>query len=140
MFLRQDAIAHLVIDSLFRGVELGHYETGAFAIMANHVHVLLLPRFLSRLVKSLKGYTAREANRLLGRTGEPFWQRESYDHWVRNSAEFAWITTYIETNPFKVGLVQRTDEYAWSSGNPRWRERLAEASVHKRVNGRDSLA
>jgi hypothetical protein len=26
-----------VIESLFRGVDLGHYELGAFAIMANHV-------------------------------------------------------------------------------------------------------
>ena len=48
---------------------------GAFAVMANHVHVLLLPLISpSRLLKSLKGYTAHEANRILGRTGEPFWR------------------------------------------------------------------
>src|SRR5438552_1921602 len=62
---------------------------GAFAIMANRVHVLLLPRIPpSRLLKSLKGYTAYQANRVLGRTGEPFWQRESYDHWVRSQEEW----------------------------------------------------
>ena len=84
LFLKQERVAQLMVDSLFKGVELGHYRLGAFAIMANHVHVLLLPSVPpSRLLKSLKGHTAREANRLLGRTGEPFWQRESYDHWVR---------------------------------------------------------
>jgi len=125
VFLRQDAIAHLVVDSLFRGVELGHYKLGSFAVLANHVHVLLLPEISpSCLLKSLKGHTAREANRLLGRTGEPFWQRESYDRCVRDSAEFARIATYIENNPLKAGLVQRPGEYAWSSGNPRWRERM----------------
>jgi hypothetical protein len=31
-------------------------------------------------MKSLKGASAREANRVTGRTGEPFWQKESYDH------------------------------------------------------------
>jgi len=44
--------------------------------MADHVHVLLLPRISPpRLLCTLKGATAREANRILGRKGEPFWQR-----------------------------------------------------------------
>jgi hypothetical protein len=54
----------------------------SFVIVANHVHLLLLPSISPSLfLKSLKGSTAREANRLLHRTGEQFWQRESYDHW-----------------------------------------------------------
>ena len=89
MFLKVESVARLVVESLFKGVEMGHYKLRAFCIMANHVHVLLLPSVPpSRLLKSLKGFTAREANRLLGRTGEPFWQRESYDRWVRNADEF----------------------------------------------------
>ena len=87
--LRNEAIATLVIESLFRGESLGHYRLGPFVIMANHVHLLLLPSVSpSLLLKSLKGATAREANRLLHRTGEQFWQRESYDHWVRDDAEW----------------------------------------------------
>ena len=79
--------------------------------MANHVHVLLLPRIPpSRLLKSLKGYTAYQANRLLGRTGEPFWQRESYDHWVRSQEEWPRIAAYIENNPVKAGVVSQTEE------------------------------
>jgi putative transposase len=125
-FLRQEAIAALVVKSLFRGVELGHYRLGSFVVMANHVHVLLLPEISpSRLLKSLKGHTAREANRLLGRTGEPFWQRESYDHLVRDSGEFSRIAAYIENNPLKAGLVESAQDYAWSSANPRWREGLS---------------
>ena len=116
LYLRQEAIARLVRDSIYRGVELGHYQLGAFVIMANHVHVLLLPLVdPSRLLQSLKGYTAREANRVLGRTGEPFWQRESYDHWVRDEAERDRITAYIENNPVRAGLVARAEDYPWSS-------------------------
>jgi len=104
------------VDSLERGVGLGHYQLGPFVAMANHVHVLLLPLVPpSRLLKSLKGSTAREANRLLGRTGEPFWQRESYDHWVRDEAEWNRIAAYIQNNPVKAGLVARAEEYPWSS-------------------------
>jgi REP-associated tyrosine transposase len=121
MFLRQDAVAGLVVESLFKGVALGHYELAAWVVMANHVHVLLLPRVPpSRLLKSLKGYTAREANRLLGTTGELFWQRESYDHWVRDEAEWNKIAAYIENNPVRAGLVTRADQFPWSSANGRW--------------------
>ena len=120
MHLRQEPIARLVQDSLYRGIELGHYELGAYAILGNHVHVLLLPKAPpSRLLQSLKGATAREANRLLGRTGEPFWQRESYDHWVRNENGRGRIERYIENNPVAAGLVRRPEDYLWSSASRR---------------------
>ena len=127
LFLRQEAIARLVVESLHRGAALGHYELASFVVMPNHVHVLLLPKVPpSRLMKSLKGCTAREANRLLGRTGEPFWQRESYDHWVRDEREWRRIAFYIENNPVKAGLVSRAEEYRWSS---RWGQGSVDTSV-----------
>jgi REP element-mobilizing transposase RayT len=67
------------------------------------------------MMKSMKGPTARAANRALGRTGEPFWQKESYDHWVRNRQEFENIRAYIENNPVKAGLVRTPEEFPWSS-------------------------
>jgi putative transposase len=73
----------------------------------------------------LKGFTAREANKLLGRTGEPFWRRESYDRWVRDESEWNRIARYIERNPVKAGLVAQIEDYPWSSANPKWRERLS---------------
>src|SRR5713226_1680660 len=96
--------------------------------MSNHVHVLLLPGVSpSRLLQSLKGATAREANRMLGRTGETFWQAESYDHWVRDAKERERIVAYIENNPVKAGLVKRAEDYCWSSASER--ERSAETSL-----------
>ena len=77
VYLAQEPIAAIVDASLRRGVLLGQYELGAYAIMANHVHALLLPKVSpSRLLQSLKGATARQANLLLRRTGERFWQAE----------------------------------------------------------------
>jgi putative transposase len=116
LYLRQPEIARLMVTSIYKGVELAHYDLHAYAVMANHVHLLIEPRIMpSRLLKSLKGATAREANRILGRTGEPFWQKESYDHWVRNPTELGRIRTYIENNPVKAGLVAIAEEYPWSS-------------------------
>jgi REP element-mobilizing transposase RayT len=118
-YLRQSPIASLVVNSIKRGAEeLAHYKLDAYVVMANHVHVLVWPRIPpSRFLQSLKGFTAREANRRLGRTGEPFWQAESYDHWVRNESEHQRIGAYIENNPVKAGLVQRPEDYPWSSAS-----------------------
>ena len=116
MYLRRQEVARIVMEALQRGVELDHYELRSFVVMANHVHALLLPKIApARLLQSLKGVTAREANRLLGRTGESFWQRESYDHWVRDTQELERIVAYIENNPVKAGLVARAEDYLWSS-------------------------
>ena len=81
------------------------------------MHIALLnPKITpQRLLQSLKGFTAREANRVLNRTGEPFWQAESYDHWVRDEPEYARIVSYIENNPVKAGLVEHSGEYQWPS-------------------------
>jgi putative transposase len=116
MYLRRKNIAEIVITSLRRGVALGHYQLGPYVIMANHVHVLLLPAIPpSRLLQALKGTTAREANRVLNRTGETFWQAESYDHWVRDHAEWKQIAAYIENNPVRAGVAARPEDYIWSS-------------------------
>src|ERR1039457_3926264 len=54
LFLHKEPIASLVVESLHRGAALGHYELSCFVVMANHVHVLLLPKISpSRLMKSL---------------------------------------------------------------------------------------
>jgi REP element-mobilizing transposase RayT len=116
-YLRNPEIAKVVVDSIHRGEEsLGQYQLHAYAVMPNHVHLLITPKIAaSRLIQSLKGFTAREANKLLGRSGQPFWQRESYDHWARNPEEFSRIKRYIEWNPVKAGLCEAPEDYAWSS-------------------------
>ena len=68
---------------------------------------------LSSIMQSLKGYTARKANQILGRSGA-FWQHESYDHCVRNPNELKRIITYVLNNPVKIGLVDEWKKWQWS--------------------------
>jgi REP element-mobilizing transposase RayT len=119
MWLRQATVAQLVSESIRGGTIL--YDLYSWVIMPNHVHVLLRPKAdPSELLRRIKGRTAREAN-LLGRTGTPFWQAESYDRWVRDDEERARISRYIEDNPVAAGLAQRADLYRWSSAWPGWK-------------------
>ena len=90
--------------------------------------VLLRPKSheisISTITKNLKGYSSREANRLLKHTGQRFWQDESFDHWSRNASEFARIVKYIENNPVKAGLVREPEQWEWSSAAERKRRGL----------------
>ncbi|HUA84369.1 MAG TPA: transposase [Bryobacteraceae bacterium] len=109
-------IAEVVANSIVYGVaRLGRYDLFAWVVMPNHVHVLIdAAGNLGAIMKTLKGYTAREANRILRRRGQ-FWQHESFDHWVRDEHEFRCIANYIENNPVKAGLAARPEDYRWSS-------------------------
>jgi len=116
-YLRQPAIAEMVVTAIrYNARTLRHYELHAYAVMPNHVPLLVTPAVaLSKLTKSLKGITAKRANLILGLTGRPFWQEESYDHTVRHEREFETIRTYIEHNPVRAGMVGEAGEYRWSS-------------------------
>ncbi|MGA2118158.1 MAG: transposase [Bryobacteraceae bacterium] len=132
VFLKQPAIAELVLTSIQCGVEIEHYELHAWAIMPNHVHPLIIPKVsASKLLGALKAATAKQANVLLQRTGQPFWQDESYDHVVRNDEEFRRIWRYIENNPVVAGLAFRPEEYAWSSAGRPGRPPQAEGLPHE---------
>jgi hypothetical protein len=82
----------------------------------NHVHLLITPYLaIARIMNGIKGAFARQANAFLGHKGQPFWQDESFDHWVRNSNEFRKIQTYIEYNPVFAGFVSEPTDWRWSS-------------------------
>jgi REP element-mobilizing transposase RayT len=71
---------------------LGHYQIHAYVVMANHVHLLITPSVeVSQLMQSLKRFTAREGNRMLGRTGQPFWRVPADHSLCRDESGEAWI-------------------------------------------------
>ncbi len=83
------------------------YDLGAWCVMPNHVHMILAPKegeSLAEILHSIKRFSAREANKVLGREGA-FWQKETYDHIIRSEEEFVKQTAYVMGNPEKAGLV-----------------------------------
>ena len=118
-WLKDGRVAKVMQEALQYGEsKLGLYGLYAYVIKANHVHVLMKPNVpLERITRTIKGFTARNANQILGRTGQPFWQEESYDHWVRSEEEFSRIAAYIEHNPVNAGLVKRPQDWLYSSAH-----------------------
>ena len=116
-WLSDARVARQVMEAIREGErQKRFYQLQAWVVMPNHVHLLILPHAaLPQITHWLKGTTAREANRLLGRSGEPFWQHESYDHWVRSARQLQRIVAYIEENPVSAGLVATSEDWPWSS-------------------------
>ena len=104
--LRDFRVARIVSEAL-RHFHGQRYCLFAWCVMPNHVHVLFSPlreHTLDAILHSWKSYSALRANALLARTG-PFWQREYFDHLVRDQFSLRKITQYIRDNPKRAGLL-----------------------------------
>lgn len=113
--LRDPRIGELMADAL-RIWDRKRYRLVTWCVMPNHVHVIfrLLPgQKLAAVLRSWKSYTARMANRLLGRGGV-FWQRQYYDRLIRNGDEFDRAVRYVMSNPERAGL--RDWKWVWCAG------------------------
>jgi putative transposase len=131
--LENDAIAQIVVDSLFF-LEKTYGEIQAYCIMSNHVHLLFKSHFIenedsasndelritmTHFIERHKGYTALLANRVLQKNKDgSFWEEESYDHRIRNEKSFYRNLRYILQNPVKAGLVKDWRDWKFSYCNP----------------------
>lgn len=109
-FLRDERIAAIMQDTL-KHFDGERYQLICWCIMPNHVHVLIEVNegwSLSRIMHGWRSYTAKEANRILGRTGK-FWMEEYYDRYIRDDNHLQKTINYILNNPANAGL----DEWPW---------------------------
>lgn len=144
LWLGNDAVRQIVADKLLED-NPKKYRLDAFCLMPNHVHIVFKPNLseinlhedktsqrpkfisqeetLSQIMQSLKGVTARKANLILNRTGS-FWEAESYDHFIRDDAEFDRIVKYVLNNPVKAGLVENWQDWKGTFLAERLKERF----------------
>ncbi|MFN5738556.1 MAG: (E)-4-hydroxy-3-methylbut-2-enyl-diphosphate synthase [Akkermansiaceae bacterium] len=97
--------AELVANALkhFDGTR---YDLLAWCIMPNHVHVILKlakGEELDKILHSWKSFTSHEINKLNGTSGS-IWQKESYDHLIRDGKDFRNQIDYVLNNPTKAGF------------------------------------
>jgi len=114
--LRDPANAKTVADAL-RHFDGERYELASFVVMPNHVHVLFRPlsgHLIPEIVKSWKGFTAREINQRMGTKGA-LWQEEYWDRLVRSERHFLKYADYIRENPVKAKL--KSGFVAWEKEN-----------------------
>ncbi|MDM8001030.1 MAG: transposase [Dehalococcoidia bacterium] len=62
------------------------------------------PGSLSAIVRSFKSASTKRMNELRAAPGTPVWQRNYYEHVIRNERDLERIREYIATNPLRWAL------------------------------------
>lgn len=91
-------------------------ELWAYCLMTNHVHLLvrgLARESLARAMRELQGSYARRINGLRHWSGH-LWANRFYSHPVGEDRLFD-TARYIERNPVRAAMVEKAQEYPWSS-------------------------
>ncbi len=115
-WLKDEQIATIVLSCFLYWHEQERFKLVALCVMPNHVHVILykiqLPLF--RILQTIKTYTAKQANAVLKRHGEHFWQRETYDHLIRTRKEFDNQVSYVLNNPVAARLADHWEDWPFT--------------------------
>ena len=102
-----------------------------YVVMPEHVHLLLSEPERSTLavvLKMLKQESSRKLHRMnlggprfrpplakRGETAQPFWQKRYYDFNIFTEHKMIEKLRYMHRNPVTRGLVERPEEWKWSS-------------------------
>jgi len=105
--------ARIVIQQMRQLHDDGLVDSLAWVLMPDHLHWMFQlggKRTLSDIVRLLKGRSAVEINRFLGRNGS-IWQKGFYDHAIRRDEDLRQVARYIVANPLRAGLVKNINDY-----------------------------
>lgn len=114
----------LIADAVRR---YGH-RIHAYCWMTNHTHMAIQsgPEPLAQFITYIAGNYARRMNIRMQRTGHLF-ERRYRAFLIQDDTYLLELVRYIHMNPVRAGLVDRCDDYEWSShsayldsGRPEW--------------------
>jgi putative transposase len=107
-----DANAASLVETLQHYRREGRFKLFGFVVMPDHVHLILTPReiTLERAMQLIKGGFSRRIGSKF-----PVWQRGFTDHRIRDRDDFDTRLAYLHDNPVRARLVQRPEDYEFSS-------------------------
>lgn len=105
------------LRTLSRYSDQWNLDIWAYCLMANHVHILAVPRKDESLAKGIGGtnlvYT-QYINRRYSRSGR-LWQNRFFSTIIEEGPYLWAVARYIERNPVRTNIVERAEDYLWSS-------------------------
>ena len=106
------------IDTLEIYKAVSGYKVFAYCLMSNHIHILLKveKEDIDLIIKRIAGSYVYWYNRKYYRKGHLFQDRFKSEP-IENDEYFLTALRYIHQNPVKAGVVEKIDEYEYSSYN-----------------------
>ncbi len=114
--------ADIVIRALYYCRKAGWIHLLAFVVMPDHLHfiaVLLGEKTLSQLLHSIKSYSSKQINERLRKEGGN-WQAGKWEFTIGSREVLLQKVAYIHNNPVRRGLLERPEDYPFSSANPKF--------------------
>jgi putative transposase len=111
-YLESSAMRDLFEDSLQKAHSSYRFDVVGYVVMPEHVHLLVGEPRRGLLAGALQGLKLSVARRARTR---PFWLPRYYDFNVRTEGKRFEKLNYIHWNPMKRGLVDRLEDWRWSS-------------------------
>lgn len=123
-WLKRPEIIAIVSEAFHYRHDRGIFKLVCFSIMSNHVHAIFykVQESLDHTMQSFKRHTGKQANLILNRTGQPFWQPEGYDHKIRNRKSLQRRISYNLNNPVVVGLCTHWSHWHGNYLNPEFQD------------------
>jgi len=106
----------ILLNAILFGRNRQWYYLLSFVIMPDHMHLIVIPKDkdISGIMKSIKGFSAKQINEVFGRRGS-IWQRGFYDYILDSEEKVLSRIRYIEDNPVRKGIVTNSEDYGYSS-------------------------
>ncbi len=127
--MQLNPLGEIVRAEWFKTAELRpsvQLDADEFVVMPNHIHGIIwivddvgarrrraptgeqfgkpVPGSIPTIVRAFKSAATKRINALRGTPGAPVWQRNYYEHVIRNDADLRHIRDYIQTNPARWAL------------------------------------
>jgi putative transposase len=115
-------LANIVVEQILNCRDRGFYKLYAFVLMPDHLHVLLTPSETTAVEKTMqmiKGGSAHGMG-IEGPQKFPIWHAGFHDRWMRDAEEYRGSRKYIEQNPVDANLVEKPEDYVFSSASGKY--------------------
>ncbi|MCQ8879464.1 transposase [Pseudoalteromonas shioyasakiensis] len=104
--------ACIAAQAIQRFQDSGAVNTICYSLMPDHLHWLLQlqDKTLSEVMRQFKSMTTVKINKHTGAQNQ-VWQRNYYEHRIRNESDLIHQARYIVANPLRAGIVSRVEDY-----------------------------
>ena len=116
IFLNDYAARFMVITLMYHKF-IFDYKIYAYVVMPDHFHAIIQPTGkwnISKIMNYLKGTFSRKYNKIHKKKGH-VWQKGFYDRVCRTRSSIISAISYIHQNPVRLGLVEKMEDYPYSS-------------------------